>query len=280
MRQITNRIFRSLLFVPVLTQKFIDKAAQSTADAVILDLEASIPQDKKLLARESLAGAADSLKAAGKTAFCRVNAGDMADVAAAAACELTGIIVPIVESGKQLEEVAETLKSAHSQSLVFPIIETPLGLYNLREILAADVTVGGLMFGTEDFVLGMGSRALPCRETLFNGAWQVAYAARAHGISPYGLAGSLADFKDMDAFKVLCDEARSMGFVGCPAIHPAQVDVLHAAFSPTQSELDNAREAIQAFEDAGEKAISVGGRMIDYPIYFRLKKMLAEYAGF
>lgn len=70
-----------------------------------------------------------------------------------------------------------------------------------------------------------------------------------------------------------------MGFVGCPAIHPAQVEVLHQVFTPSQQEMDNAKEAIAAFEAAGEKAISVNGRMVDYPIYYRLKMLLEEYAG-
>lgn len=279
MHQLVNRIYRSFLFVPVLTQKFIEKAAYSSADAVILDLEASIPMAQKAQARGGLAQAAVFLKESGQTVFCRINTGDLDDVTAVADCDMTGIVVPLVESPKQLAAVADKLKSEGSSTRIFPIIESPLGLYNLRDILSLDLEVGGFMFGTEDFVLGMGSRALPCRETLFNAAWQVAYSARAYGIAPYGLAGSLADFKDMEAFTALCNEARSMGFVGCPAIHPAQVEVLHQVFTPSQQEMDNAKEAIAAFEAAGEKAISVNGRMVDYPIYYRLKMLLEEYAG-
>ena len=69
-----------------------------------------------------------------------------------------------------------------------------------------------------------------------------------------------------------------MGFVGCPAIHPAQVEVSNRVFSPSEAELDDARETVIAFEEAGGEAISFGGRMIDYPIYYRMKKLLDEYA--
>lgn len=279
MQQLTDRVFRSFLFVPVLSHKYIDKAANSEADAIILDLEASIPLDRKTEARDNLGEAAAFLNAAGQIVLCRINAEDLEDVKAVADSGVAGAVVPLVEYPDQIAKVVEKLSSGGSQRLVFPIIETPLGLYNLRDILAVDVEVAGLMFGSEDFVLRMGSRALPCSETLFNAAWQVAFAARAHDIMPYGLAGSLADFKDMAAFEELCQEARKMGFGGCPAIHPAQVEVLHRVFTPSQEELDSAREAIEAFEKAGEKAVSVAGRMIDYPIYYRLKKLLDEYGA-
>lgn len=277
MQQLAGRIYRSFLFVPVLNQEFVDKAATSDADAIILDLEASIPLDQKSAARERLGEAARSLTTAGQSVFCRINSDNSDDVKAVAASVAAGIVVPLVEQPVQIENIAETLTSEGSQKFIFPIIETPLGLYNLREILALDVEVAGLMFGAEDFVLGMGSRALPCRETLFNAAWELVFSARAHGITPYGLAGSLADFKDIKTFAALCEEARSIGFVGCPAIHPAQVEVLNQVFAPSTEELRNAKESIRAFEEAGEKAIAVSGRLIDYPIYYRLKKLLDEY---
>lgn len=279
MQQLAGRVYRSFLFVPVLTEKFVTKAANSDADAIILDLEASIPLDKKAEARAALGEAASFLGSSGQTVLCRINAENLDDAAAVAASDAVGLIVPLVEHPTQLAKVVEKLNSTGSEKQIFPIIETPLGLYNLREILALDMSVSGLMFGAEDFVSGMGSRAQPSRETLFNAAWQIACSARAHDINPYGLAGSLADFRDTDAFEGLCQEARSIGFVGCPAIHPAQIAVLHRVFTPSQGEIDHAREVVQAFKAAGEKAVSVDGRMVDYPIYYRLKKMLDEYEG-
>lgn len=277
MFQLATPIYRSFLFVPVLNNKFIDKAAASMADAVILDLEASIPNDRKQDARDALAGATETLKKQSKVAFCRVNAGSCDDLEAAIAAQVQGVIVPQVESSDQLRTAADIIGGATSPPALFPIIETPLGLYNLREIVALDVGVGGLMFGAEDFVTAMGSRAQPCRETLFNAAWQVAMVARAHGIYPYGITGTLANFRDVEAFTQLCLESSSIGFVGCPAIHPDQIAALHRAFSPTQQEIDHAKHVIREFEQAGHKAISVNNKMVDYPIYYRFKKLVEEY---
>ncbi len=278
MQQVTTQFYRSLLFVPVLVKRRVNKAAGLHADTIILDLEASIPLAQKQEARDKAPEVADFLRAAGKSVMIRINRANAEDAVMAAAADIDGLVVPVVEQPDDIYGIINAIRAAGlTAPPLLPIIETPRGLLNLSELISIDAGVCGLAFGAEDFVQVMGSRALPCADLLFNGAWQVAVTARAYGIKPYGIAGSLVDFNDLDTYRTLCEQARRIGMVGCPAIHPGQLDVLNEVFSASPAELSYASRAIAEFEAAGEKAIAVEGRLVDYPIYFRFKQLLEEY---
>jgi citrate lyase subunit beta/citryl-CoA lyase len=271
MWQVSSEVFRSFLFVPATSKRFVNKAIGLETDAVILDLEASIPHDQKEEARGCLCDAVEQLRQTHKTVLVRVNPGNLKDCTAAMEAQADGIVVPTVEQPEDLLCFSSRLDQEKG---LFPIIETPLGLVNLPSLLATDLPVGGLMFGSEDFVVRMGSRALPCRDLLFNACWQLAVHARAQGITPYGIPGTLADFSETERFREICEQGRRIGMAGCPAIHPGQLSVLNEVFSPSDEELAVARRAVEAFIAAGERAIAVDGRMVDYPIYERYRELL------
>lgn len=268
---------RSLLFVPVLKERFIEKAPGTGAHAIILDLEASIALDRKVEAREALAFAVGTLhENGGAEVVARINAGSREDMQAVAESGADAIMVPTVEYAHELNEVAEVLQSlpASRDMRVYPIIETPLGLLNIREIIETGLNFGGIMFGGEDFVMRLGSGAVPSDDSLFTGAYMVAVAARAYGLNPYGVAGSMADFRDVEQFAAQCKRAKGIGMVGTPAVHPGQVEVINREFAPSPEEVARAQKALADFDEAGGVPVVVDGKMIDGPIAVRYRAML------
>ena len=268
---------RSFLFFPVTSERFLRKAPSIPADALILDLEASIPSEQKADARAAVAGAIQFLRSnTNSKLFVRINPRDRDDAAACRDASVDAVVVPSTNGADDLLRLKPIFDDADASANIpiYPIIETPAGLINLREILDADINFGGVMFGAEDFVLGLGPLAAPGQDSLFTAAYQVAVHARAYGLPPYGIASTLADVRDLSDFAAACRQARAIGMVGCPGAHPAQVEVVNQEFSPTDDEMRRARAAIEAFEAAGGVPIVVEGRMIDEPIYIRYKALL------
>ncbi|HEY8370496.1 MAG TPA: CoA ester lyase [Thermodesulfobacteriota bacterium] len=279
--------YRSMLFVPVLEERFVAKAHTRGADAVILDLEDSIAPNAKARAREAVRGAAAEIAAKGVPTFVRVNhPGPLTDedVAAAVGPHVTGLMVPKVESADQVRAVARAVEAAERSSgrsgpptVLVPVVETPAGVLHAEAIARADGRVAALAFGSEDFAAAM--EVQPTPETLAVPAQLVTMAAAAAGLAPLGLAGSIAEFRDVEAFAAVARHARSVGFLGSPCIHPAQVPVLNAAFAPSPAEVDWARRVVATYDAAlaeGRGAASVDGRMIDVPVYERAKRVLAR----
>lgn len=274
-------VIRSLIFVPTLSKRFLEKAPSVPCDAVILDLEASIPLDKKVAARAELISASKFLREKGVgQVFVRINPRNVKDMQAAYDCYADGVIIPSTNSPEDICTFASLSSGSGDNELppIYPIIETPLGLLNLRSILDTDVKYGGVMFGAEDFVLGLGPLATPSVDSLLGAAYTVSLTAHAYGLNPYGIAGSLASFKDSEKFKQLCLQARGIGMVGCPAIHPDQVDAINKWFAPNAQEIEIAKAAILAFEEAGGVPITSMGQMIDQPIYERYRALIASIA--
>ncbi len=277
--------YRSMLFVPALEERFVAKAHARGADAVILDLEDSIAPSAKAAARAAVARAAARLAEHRVPTFVRVNhpgplTGD--DIAAAVGPHVTGLLVPKVESADEVRAVARAVDAAERAcgrsgrpTVLAVIVETPAGVMRAEAIARADDRLAALAFGSEDFAAAM--EVLPAPETLTVPAQIVAVAARAAGLTPLGLAGSIAEFRDTEAFAAIARHARSLGFLGSPCIHPAQVPILNAAFAPAPGEVDWAARVVAAYDTAlaeGRGAVSVDGKMIDVPVYERAKRVL------
>ncbi len=278
---------RSLLFVPALEERFVAKAHTRGADAVILDLEDAIADPAKAAARAAVAGAAARLAANGVTTFVRINhppALASLDIAAAVGPHVVGLLVPKVESAEEVRQVVRAVEAAEAANgrvgppaVLVVLVETPLGVLRAEAIARADDRLVALGFGSEDFAAAMGVEPTP--QALAVPAQLVAIAARAAGLAPLGLAGSIAGFRDAEAFGAIARHARDLGFTGSPCIHPAQVPVLNAAFSPTPAEVDWATRAVKAYDEAlaqGRGAVSVDGKMIDVPVYERARRVLAR----
>jgi citrate lyase subunit beta/citryl-CoA lyase len=137
--------------------------------------------------------------------------------------------------------------------------------------------VVALSLGAEDFALSAGM--LPEAEGLFYPKQQVVFAARAAGIQPLGFVGTVADYKDQEAFRAIVRRSRRLGFVGASCIHPLQVQVLNEEFAPSAEEVAQAERMVVAYEAAvaaGMGAVEFEGRMIDIPVVGRARQVLAR----
>ena len=273
-----NTALRSMLFVPAVNERFVRKALEVRPDAVVLDLEASIPEQQKDQARDCLAKHICFLKNNNIIVIVRVNRDLIEDYHAAINFGADALMLPCVEVVDQVTNAFESvrhLKRSHAVGWL-PIIETPMGLLNVRAIASLKVKLWGLLFGAEDFVLRLGDSVDPSEAALFNGAWQTSVTASAYGLPCYGIAGTVADFRQDNAFRRLCEQAKSIGMASCPAIHPRQIEIVHEVFQPSAEELVQAQQIIQQFNQAEHSVMSLNGQMIDYPIYYRAKKLLQK----
>ena len=246
----------SLLFVPADAKRFIVKAGLRGADIVVLDLEDGVAPLSKSAARAELAATTAQLHNVGAAVYVRVNnvldlLGE--DVRAAVSSGADGIVMPKVEQPQQLSQLDDLISHAESVAgrlagsvRVIALIETPLGVCRAFDIAQSSSRLTALCFGSEDFATAMGVDPSP--EALAWPAHAVAVAAVAAGLQPLGIAGSVANFSDIDAYRELIVQSKRLGMRGATCIHPAQVEVLNQVFGGTDGEAAAAERLIAAFE--------------------------------
>jgi citrate lyase subunit beta/citryl-CoA lyase len=279
--------WRSLLFVPATAERFIAKAHTRGADAIILDLEDSIPPDAKDTARAALAAAAPRVSQSGADVIVRINRPlDLAlpDIAAAVAAGAAGLILPKVmgpEHIRLLSEVVATREAAHGipigRTRFLALAETAASLPHLYAIAAADPRMAALAVGAEDLATEFGG--IPSADSMYVWAMHCIAAARSANILPMGSLGALAQIDDLDAYRAALTRAKNLGFATASCIHPAHVPIINEIYGATPAELDRARRLIAAFEDAlakGLGAVAFEGAMIDLPIVERARRTLAR----
>ena len=271
-------MIRSLLYVPAHAPRFVARAHERGADAIILDLEDAVPPADKIAARAALATAVPAAGRGGATVFVRINA-DTADADAAAACHAGafGVVVPKVQSPDSLRTLAHRLDAAERgrQPMRFiPLLEDPGAVLDARAILSAGPRIMGVAVGGEDLATAMGAEPSP--DMLRLPKLMVHLAAKAAGVLSFGLLRSIADYTDAAGVAASASEARAFGFDGASCIHPALVPILNAAFAPTPAALDRARRMIAAFAAAGGGAFTFEGSMVDLPIVERARRLLAS----
>ncbi|MFN8027906.1 MAG: CoA ester lyase [Acidimicrobiia bacterium] len=273
---------RSLLFAPASRPDVLAKLPRTGPDGVVLDLEDAVPADAKADARPNALAAGAELATAhpAMAVYVRVNAVPTewfaADVAEGVAPEVSGIIVPKLESLAQVDVVVATLERAGLGHLhLLAGIETAQGVESAAELFRApSVQVG--YFGAEDFVADMGGvRTYDNHEVLYARS-RVAMAARLGGVLALDQVVTALD--DQERFLHDAAQGRSLGFAGKLCIHPAQVALAHRAFSPTEEEIDRARRLLAAYDEAtarGEAAIAFEGQMVDEPLARHARAVLA-----
>ena len=276
------KMYRTLLFAPGSRPELLAKAQLGDADAMIFDLEDSVPLNAKDEARKNIADAlAAGLK---KPMFLRISnprAGDfMADLqvlaSASSLLNVAGIVLPKADDADDIQAVAKALKDVESKHnmqegtlSILPLIETCLGLRNGFDIAKASTRVIGMALASAeqgDFMVDLGGRWTPRSLALAYPRSKLVVDARAAGVQ--GLVeGVFMNLKDIDMLREECVIARELGFVGKMAIHPTQVDVMHTVFSPSELEVAYARGLIAAFRDGearGVGAVKYEGMMVDY----------------
>jgi citrate lyase subunit beta/citryl-CoA lyase len=275
-------MIRSLLYVPASSEKFLARAHERGADALILDLEDAVAPQEKLSARVRLKDAVPSAGRNGAKVFVRINPGALALDDAEAACRAGafGLFVPKVREPADLARIDAHLtrvERAGERVVLVPMLEDPGAVLDARNIAAASARVFALVTGSEDLATAMGAEPTP--EVLRLPKLMVHLAAKAAGLRSFGMLRSVADFRDVDGVQRAAREARSFGFDGATCIHPSLVPILNAAFSPAPGEIERARRLVAAFEAAqaaGQGAFVFDGTMVDEPVVARARALLTR----
>ncbi len=298
--QAPARINRSELAVPGSNSRFLEKAAQSDADVVFLDLEDAVAPDDKERARKLVIDAINDLDWGRKTVSVRINATDthymyrdVVDLMEKAGERLDLIMMPKVDVPEDVYALdmlctqIETAKGRKKRVGFELIIETARGLMNIDAIAGASKRNESLHFGVADFAASMKMRTTQIggphpdyvvlsnadeagkRETYWGDMWHYAIvrmvvAARSHGLRP--IDGPFGDFSDPDGYRAQANRAGVLGCEGKWAIHPSQVTLGNELFSPSEVEVTKARRILEAMivaQKEGRGAVALDGKLID-----------------
>jgi citrate lyase subunit beta/citryl-CoA lyase len=284
-------MFRSLLFAPGDSEKKMLKASNVGADCVILDLEDSVVESRKPIAREMVT---EFLKQGGNpevSYFVRINPLDsgkfLQDLAAVVPAGPAGIVFPKsngVQEALVIGNYIEVLEVEHglptdSVRLLPLVSETPTAIFTMGEYKDGPARMMGLTWGAEDLGAAVGASANLQSNKDWTSPYQMTRALclfAAHAAKVQAIDTVMADFRDLDRLKVVCNEGRRDGFTGKICIHPAQVEVINEAYSPSSEELNHARAVIKAFAENPEAGtLQIEGKMIDKPHLVLAERVLA-----
>ena len=280
-------VWRSLLYVPVNVPKFVDKAHTRGADAVQLDLEDSVPNSQKAEARKMVQEAADIVSQAGADVVVRINQPlrhAVPDIEACISPRIAALALPKCNSAghirllaEMVEELEEERGMAAGHTKFLTMVETADAFFELRDIAKAHPRVVVLMLGGEDFALSLHMEPTP--ETMLYPKQHAVIAARAAGILPYGIIGTVADYSDHEAYKAMVRKSAKFGFEGASCIHPAIVPMLNEGFTPAKEDEDLARRIVDAWDEKeadGRGSFELEGKMIDVPVVLRAQRVIAK----
>ena len=279
-------VFRSLLFAPGNHPRRVEKAFTLGADAVILDLEDACAASEKVATRPVVVDALRRPRPC--LGYVRINALSTefayGDLAAVVQPGVDGLIVPKVESAGDLRIVDWLVAQLERERGlppgridVIPILETGAGLAAVHDIARAGTRTRRLAFGAGDFTLDMGLAWTRDETELLPYRSAIVLASRAAGLEP-PLDTVWVDLKDADGFRASAERVRGLGFQGKLCIHPDQVPVANAAFTPSEREVARARRIVAAFaeaEAAGSSSFQLDGQFVDYPILYQARRVLA-----
>lgn len=268
---------RSWLFVPADSERKISKALESEADAVILDLEDSVAPAQKATAREivrSLDAAAN-----GPAIWVRVNplASDdhKNDLDVLANPAIGGIVLPKAECGTDVEELAARTGNIPIHAIV---TETAASLFGLMTYRLPGIPLAAMSWGAEDLSAALGASSKYDPDGALSFTYKMARSLTLAGavaarVQP--VDGVFADFRNEDGLRAEAEAAAREGFTGKLAIHPAQVAVINAAFSPSTEDVAHAEAIVAAFAaDPQAGVLSVGGKMVDRPHLVQAQRVL------
>ena len=274
---------RSLLIAPASRPDMCAKLPRSGPDGVVLDLEDAVAPAAKAEARTQARVAAAELRSLypDLAVFVRVNSPGTEwfadDVAEGLDEDLTGVVVPKLESGAQVDQVLDALNQADRSHLrIMAGIETAAGAAQAADVLEHP-QVSAAYFGAEDFITDMGGvRTDEGLEVLYARS-QVALAARLAGVPV--LDQVVTAFGDDERFLADAAVGRSIGYSGKICIHPAQVPLANQCFSPSPTERDRARALLAVWDEAlarGQASVAFEGQMVDEPLARRARALLDE----
>ncbi len=284
---------RSWLFIPGDSEKKLGKADASGADVLILDLEDSVAAPAKAAARTLVRSFLEARPGPRPSQlWVRINSLDsglaLDDLVAVAPGRPDGVMIPKAEGPADVERLSHYLDALEAQHgveagaiRILPVAtETAAAPFQLGDYAKANLRrLAGLTWGAEDLATALGA-STNLDET---GRWALTFrmvrsltllGARAAGVQ--AIETLYVDFRDEEGLRTSCQAARAEGFTGRIAIHPAQVQVINAAFRPSADELDFACRVVAAFDaDPAAGTVSLDGRMLDIPHLKQARQVLA-----
>ena len=285
---ILSNLIRSVLFVPGNQPERIDKAVQTEADVIIMDLEDAVPLKEKQTAQAIVRAKINTHQH--RRLWVRINnpASDLfiQDIAAVISEALDGIMVPKIDSRRQMQKCWQVLdEQAHkagvdvSKIALIPLVETALGVQNVYDLTSAVIDCTNLLtvaFGAADFTADMGIDMTVSGAELNYPRARIAVACRAAGIQPPLDSPFMINIKDGEALRRDAERAHQLGFQGKLCVHPTQVPLVNEVFEPTSEEIQFAEKVIKAFDQAtatGQGVVQVEGRLVDPPIVERARQI-------
>jgi citrate lyase subunit beta/citryl-CoA lyase len=272
---------RSWLFVPADSKKKITKALDSEADAIIFDLEDSVAPAMKPVARDLLKSL--PRRSGGPEWWVRVNPLGSEfikeDLELIGLADVHGIVLPKAESGADVTDLAHRTGNIPIHAIV---TETATSLFGLLSYRQPNSPLAAMSWGAEDLSAALGASSKYDANGELSFTYKLARSlclagAIAAGVQP--VDGVFAKFKDDAGLRAEAEAAQREGFTGKLAIHPAQVPIINAAFTPSNEDVRHAEEIVAAFEaqpDAG--VLSVGGKMVDRPHLTQARRVLERAA--
>lgn len=274
-------LWRSMLYMPAHVERFIEKAHLLDVDAIQLDLEDSVPASEKDKARACVSDAAVRVRRGGADVIVRINRPigmAVRDIEASISSDVAALNLPKVAGPGHVRLISEHIALIETQrnlpvgkTKLIVTIETPEALLRAQEICSADPRIVGAILGAEDFAAATGAR--PDSDLLESAKLSLIIAATAAGIAPFGTLGSIAHFRDVDAYRQIVRRSHDCGFRGSTCIHPDQVAVLNEEFMPSEKELDWAGAVIAKFGQGDGGAVGMDGEMIDLPVLRRAQSI-------
>jgi citrate lyase subunit beta/citryl-CoA lyase len=278
-----DRLRRSRLYLPGSEPKYFINAGVHGPDAIILDLEDSVHHGQKDAARILVRNALRAVDFGACERMVRINQLPMGleDLAEIIPEAPDLVLIPKTEHSLQVTEVermiSELMARHHLNRPIWlmPIVESALGIENAFAIATTGPNVAALTIGLEDYTADMGvAKTAEGRESLYARA-RLVNAATAAGIQ--AIDSVFGDVGDLNALRHWAEDSQALGFEGMGCIHPSQIPVVHAAFTPSQPEIDRALKIVAAFEEAqrrGLGVVSLGSKMIDPPVVERAQKLV------
>ncbi len=278
-----SRSYRSLLYVPADKPPFIEKAAQLDCDIVIFDWEDAIAPDAKEEARENLINTVSAGYA--RPYLLRINAVDTEffkqDLLGLAKLNPLAVILPKADEesiryfSSELDRLERESTDSKEPCKVIPLVESAKAIETMISLLGASSRVIGAQLGAEDLTADLGIERTSAGKEIEYARHRVVYGCRACGLPAYDTP--FLDYTDSKALEADCVAAKSIGFSGKTCIHPSQTATVNAAFSPSDSEIEEARRILVMANEAKMTkggVFSIDGKMVDGPVLQRARSIL------
>ena len=286
-RPAKSRLQRSELAVPGSSPKMFEKALNSNADYIFLDLEDAVSPNDKITARKNIIKALKEInwREKGKTISVRINSldthymyRDVIEIIEEAGDKIDTLLVPKAGTASDVYMVdclltqIETSKKIKNRIGIECLIETALGMSNIKEIAKSSDRLEALHFGVADYAASLRARTVVIGglnpdypgDQWHHGLSQLAMTCRAYGLR--AIDGPFGDFKDPDSYIKSAKRAAAIGIEGKWAIHPSQIDLANEVFTPPDAEVNKAKRILEELDKAakeGKGAAQLDGRMID-----------------